>query len=78
MLETIDSAKLADKVDKVWSTVVSGAGSSPLKVMVQVNTSNEQRMYSSIRISSVCIAAYVLQCMYSSIRMAVYVLQRMY
>uniref|UniRef100_A0A3B5RFB0 Pyridoxal phosphate binding protein n=1 Tax=Xiphophorus maculatus TaxID=8083 RepID=A0A3B5RFB0_XIPMA len=41
LVETIDSAKLADKVNSSWQRL-RGAGSQRLKVMVQVNTSGEQ------------------------------------
>ena len=40
MIETIDSEKLADKVNKSWGQLER---STPLKIMVQVNTSNEPR-----------------------------------
>ncbi|RHY25002.1 hypothetical protein DYB32_008568 [Aphanomyces invadans] len=38
MVETVDSIKLANKLDKAWGEKQSG---SPLRVMVQVNTSGE-------------------------------------
>ncbi|KAG1653530.1 hypothetical protein FOA52_006084 [Chlamydomonas sp. UWO 241] len=39
MVETVDSAKLADKIDKA---VAAAGRTSPLSVMVQVNTSGEE------------------------------------
>lgn len=42
MIETIDSVKLADKVDKAWAGTNSN---SPLNVLVQVNTSAEDRKF---------------------------------
>ena len=42
MIETIDSKKLADKVDKAWASSSSFQG-IPLNIMVQINTSNEPR-----------------------------------
>ncbi|XP_027871969.1 pyridoxal phosphate homeostasis protein isoform X2 [Xiphophorus couchianus] len=44
LVETIDSAKLADKVNSSWQRL-RGAGSQRLKVMVQVNTSGEQNKH---------------------------------
>ncbi|KAF7210594.1 pyridoxal phosphate homeostasis protein [Nothobranchius furzeri] len=41
LVETIDSAKLAERVNSSWQRV-RGAGSQRLKVMVQINTSGEQ------------------------------------
>ncbi|XP_056278238.1 pyridoxal phosphate homeostasis protein isoform X1 [Pseudoliparis swirei] len=41
LLETVDSAKLADQVNRSWRRV-RGAGAPRLKVMVQLNTSGEQ------------------------------------
>ncbi|XP_007569817.1 pyridoxal phosphate homeostasis protein [Poecilia latipinna] len=41
LVETIDSPKLADKVNTSWQRL-RGASSQRLKVMVQVNTSGEQ------------------------------------
>jgi len=38
MLHTVDSAKLADMVDRAWSKL---AKPEPLKIMIQVNTSGE-------------------------------------
>ncbi|XP_067944279.1 pyridoxal phosphate homeostasis protein-like [Watersipora subatra] len=43
MIETIDSEKIADRVNKVWGAL--GKANSPLKVMVQINTSNEPQKY---------------------------------
>ena len=37
MIETIDSDSLATKLNKVWKSA------EPLKVMLQINTSNEAR-----------------------------------
>lgn len=42
MIETIDSIKLANELNKRWSSVSS---SDPLKVLVQVNTSDEEGIY---------------------------------
>lgn len=39
MIETIDSIKLANELNKRWSSI---SPSDPLKVLVQVNTSNEE------------------------------------
>lgn len=44
MVETIHSAKLADKLNKTWSELDTYFG-DPLNVMVQVNASNEPREY---------------------------------
>nr|XP_040049158.1 pyridoxal phosphate homeostasis protein [Gasterosteus aculeatus aculeatus] len=41
LVETVDSAGLADKVNSSWQRV-RGAGAQRLKVMVQLNTSGEQ------------------------------------
>ncbi|XP_006808694.1 pyridoxal phosphate homeostasis protein isoform X2 [Neolamprologus brichardi] len=41
LVETIDSAKLADRVNSSWQRI-RGASTQRLKVMVQVNTSGEQ------------------------------------
>ncbi|KAK9515854.1 hypothetical protein VZT92_026456 [Zoarces viviparus] len=41
LVETVDSAKLADKVNSSWQRV-RGGGAERLKVMVQLNTSGEQ------------------------------------
>ncbi|XP_075951466.1 pyridoxal phosphate homeostasis protein isoform X3 [Anarhichas minor] len=41
LVETVDSAKLADKVNSSWQRV-RGGGAQRLKVMVQLNTSGEQ------------------------------------
>lgn len=41
LVETIDSAKLADRVNSSWQRL-RGSSSQRLKVMVQVNTSGEQ------------------------------------
>lgn len=38
MLETVDSVKLADKVNSSWQ---KKGPTEPLKVMVQINTSGE-------------------------------------
>lgn len=40
MIETIDSEKLADRVNKAWCKKNQ---QPPLKVLVQVNTSREER-----------------------------------
>lgn len=40
MVETVDSAKLADKVNSSWQRI-RGANSQRLKIMVQINTSGE-------------------------------------
>lgn len=42
MIETIDSDKLANKVDQTWARLHEGQDSA-LQIMVQVNTSNEPR-----------------------------------
>jgi len=42
LIETIDSEKLADRVDKLWVSSERYSG-TPLDVMVQINTSNEER-----------------------------------
>lgn len=39
MIETIDSIKLADQLDKKWSSISPNV---PLKILVQVNTSEEE------------------------------------
>ncbi|MEQ2200589.1 hypothetical protein XENOCAPTIV_000439 [Xenoophorus captivus] len=44
LLETIDSPKLADKVNSSWQRL-RGASSQRLKIMVQVNTSGEQNKH---------------------------------
>jgi len=41
MVETVDSAKLADKVNSSWQRIRAGNTQS-LKIMVQINTSGEQ------------------------------------
>ncbi|XP_023248795.1 pyridoxal phosphate homeostasis protein-like, partial [Seriola lalandi dorsalis] len=41
LVETVDSAKLADKVNSSWQRL-RGASMQRLKVMVQINTSGEQ------------------------------------
>ncbi|XP_074499273.1 pyridoxal phosphate homeostasis protein isoform X2 [Sebastes fasciatus] len=41
LVETVDSAKLADKVNSSWQRV-RGASTQRLKIMVQLNTSGEQ------------------------------------
>lgn len=41
LLETVDSVKLADRVNGSWQRM-RGASPHRLKVMVQVNTSGEQ------------------------------------
>ncbi|KAG7465417.1 hypothetical protein JOB18_036139 [Solea senegalensis] len=41
LVETVDSAKLADKVNSSWQRI-RGAGVQRLKVMLQINTSGEQ------------------------------------
>ena len=41
MVETVDSAKLADKVNSSWQRL-RAAGTQRLKVMLQINTSGEQ------------------------------------
>uniref|UniRef100_A0A3B3BUJ3 Pyridoxal phosphate binding protein n=1 Tax=Oryzias melastigma TaxID=30732 RepID=A0A3B3BUJ3_ORYME len=41
LVETVDSAKLADRVNSSWQRV-RGANTQRLKVMVQINTSAEQ------------------------------------
>ncbi|XP_061758976.1 pyridoxal phosphate homeostasis protein [Nerophis ophidion] len=41
LVETVDSAKLADKVNSSWQRI-RGASTQRLKVMVQLNTSGEQ------------------------------------
>uniref|UniRef100_A0A3Q2YEX0 Pyridoxal phosphate homeostasis protein n=1 Tax=Hippocampus comes TaxID=109280 RepID=A0A3Q2YEX0_HIPCM len=42
LVETVDSAKLADKVNSSWLRI-RGASMQRLKVMVQINTSGEQK-----------------------------------
>lgn len=44
MIETIDSEKLANKVDKTWQTV-DKPNKLPLNVLLQVNTSKEDGNY---------------------------------
>lgn len=39
MIETIDSIKLADELNKKWSTI---SPNNPLNILVQVNTSQEE------------------------------------
>uniref|UniRef100_A0A4W6FJI6 Pyridoxal phosphate homeostasis protein n=1 Tax=Lates calcarifer TaxID=8187 RepID=A0A4W6FJI6_LATCA len=41
LVETVDSAKLADRVNSSWQRI-RGASTQRLKVMVQINTSGEQ------------------------------------
>ncbi|XP_068196781.1 pyridoxal phosphate homeostasis protein [Antennarius striatus] len=41
LVETVDSAKLADKVNSSWQRI-RGASTQRLKVMLQINTSGEQ------------------------------------
>jgi len=41
LVETVDSAKLAEKVNSSWQRL-RGTSSQRLKIMVQVNTSGEQ------------------------------------
>lgn len=40
MVETVDSAKLADKVNSSWQRI-RAANTQRLKIMVQINTSGE-------------------------------------
>lgn len=42
MVETIDSIKLANELNKRWSSILPN---DPLKVLVQVNTSGEEGVY---------------------------------
>lgn len=42
MIETIDSAKLATSVDVAWAKLAVPNHQEPLKVLVQVNTSEEK------------------------------------
>ncbi|XP_061544023.1 pyridoxal phosphate homeostasis protein isoform X3 [Phycodurus eques] len=44
LVETVDSAKLADKVNTSWLRI-RGVSTKRLKVMVQINTSGEQSKY---------------------------------
>ena len=44
MVETIDSVKLADKVNGSWQRL-RAANSQRLKIMVQINTSGEESEY---------------------------------
>lgn len=39
MIETIDSIKLADDLNKKWSTI---SPNDPLKILLQINTSQEE------------------------------------
>lgn len=41
LVETVDSTKLADKVNSSWQRI-RGSSTQRLKVMVQINTSGEQ------------------------------------
>lgn len=41
LVETVDSMKLADKVNSSWQRI-RGSSTQRLKVMVQINTSGEQ------------------------------------
>ena len=41
MVETVDSVKLADKVNSSWQRL-RAAGSQRLRVLLQINTSGEQ------------------------------------
>jgi len=41
MVETVDSAKLADKVNSSWQRI-RAASTQRLRIMVQINTSGEQ------------------------------------
>lgn len=40
MVETVDSVRIANALDNAWSKLVD-PNKVPLKVLVQVNTSNE-------------------------------------
>ena len=42
MVETIDSLEAAQKLDRVW--LKSSQKREPLKIMIQVNTSGENRI----------------------------------
>lgn len=44
MVETVDSAKIATALDTAWEKLVI-PNKEPLKVLVQVNTSNEEGTY---------------------------------
>lgn len=44
LVETVDSVKLADKVNSSWQRI-RGASTQRLKVMLQINTSGEQSWY---------------------------------
>lgn len=44
MIETIDSEKLANKIDKAWEAVEK-PNKLPLHVMLQINTSQEEGIY---------------------------------
>lgn len=45
MIETVDSVKLADELNKKWSSI---SPNDPLKILVQVNTSQEEGTEPSI------------------------------
>ncbi|PNW88015.1 hypothetical protein CHLRE_01g010848v5 [Chlamydomonas reinhardtii] len=59
MVETVDSAKLADKLNKTLETV-SGR-TAPLAVMVQVNTSGEESKYGVEPTECVSLAKHIAQ-----------------
>lgn len=42
MIETVDSIKLANELNKKWGNI---SPNEPLKVLVQVNTSQEEGWY---------------------------------
>lgn len=50
MIETIDSEKIAAAVNSSWEKIIK-ENKEPLKVLVQVNTSNEEgidKLYASV------------------------------
>ncbi|KAG2444301.1 hypothetical protein HXX76_001058 [Chlamydomonas incerta] len=59
MVETVDSAKLADKLNKVLEGVSGRTG--PLAVMVQVNTSGEESKYGVEPADCVALAKHIAQ-----------------
>lgn len=48
MVQTVDSIKLADVLDKKWPVPAAGG---PLKILIQVNTSSEDGAYRPLSMS---------------------------
>lgn len=58
MVETIDSVKLADKLNSSWQKL-RASNSWGLKVMVQINTSGEESVFIS---QAACYIAFIFTC----------------